>query len=174
MSPIPPSNLQTATDPKRADVLAAELETEGLVVLHGLLSAEQLSAMQRAFAARLGRMRWNNADGYHQTERFRHMVEDVLVLDQAFVDLALHPLVVRILDRYLGPSYHLTEAKGWRSVPTERDFHGWHGDAWYDQAVAPRHSPGNQAGFLSHGRRQRRFQLCNRQPPEAASPRRQQ
>jgi hypothetical protein len=27
----------------------------------------------------------------------------------------------------------LTEARGWKSLPTNRDFHGWHGDAWYDQ-----------------------------------------
>jgi hypothetical protein len=27
----------------------------------------------------------------------------------------------------------LCEAKGWRSLPTRRDFHGWHGDMWYDQ-----------------------------------------
>jgi hypothetical protein len=34
---------------------------------------------------------------------------------------------------YVGPSFQLTEAKGWLSLPTESDFHGWHGDAWYDQ-----------------------------------------
>jgi hypothetical protein len=30
----------------------------------------------------------------------------------------------------------LNEAKGWKSLPTSRDFHGWHGDAWYDQTNA--------------------------------------
>jgi hypothetical protein len=63
------------------------------------------------------------------------MVEDVLLLDQGFVDLALHPLVKEILTRYLGTEYELTEAKGWRSLPTKYDFHGWHGDTWYDQAT---------------------------------------
>ena len=35
-----------------------------------------------------------------------------------------------------GDEYELTEAKGWKSLPTKRDFHGWHGDAWYDQNAA--------------------------------------
>src|SRR5947208_16206621 len=73
------------------DALFAELETNGIVVLPSLLSAEQLRGMQSAFAPRLRRMRWNNFDGYQQTELYRHMVEDVLLLDQGFVDLAVHP-----------------------------------------------------------------------------------
>jgi Phytanoyl-CoA dioxygenase (PhyH) len=118
------------------DALSAELEANGIVVLPNLPSSEQLLGMQQAFEARLRRVRWNNFDGYHKTERFRHMIEDVLVLDQGFLDLALHPLVKQILNRYLGHDYELTEAKGWKSLPTKRDFHGWHGDAWYDQNAA--------------------------------------
>ncbi|HYJ86891.1 MAG TPA: phytanoyl-CoA dioxygenase family protein [Pyrinomonadaceae bacterium] len=120
----------------QAAQLTAELETNGIVVLPTLLSAEQLQDLQKAFAVKLRRMRWNNIDGYQKTERFRHMVEDVLLLDQGFVDLALHPLVTDILNSYLGSHYELTEAKGWKSLPTKRDFHGWHGDAWYDQSSA--------------------------------------
>jgi len=115
------------------DALASELETNGLVVMPPLLSADQLREMQEAFAARLRRLRWNNFDGYQRTEIYRHMVEDVLLLAQSFVDLAVHPLVKQTLSRYLGPSYQLTEAKGWKSLPTKRDFHGWHGDMWYEQ-----------------------------------------
>ncbi len=122
--------------PSEVEALAADLETNGIVVLPDLLSSEQLRGMQQAFEARLRRMRWNNFDGYHKTERFRHMIEDVLLLDQGFLDLALHPLVKQILNRYLGADYELTEAKGWKSLPTKRDFHGWHGDAWYDQNAA--------------------------------------
>ena len=116
--------------------LFTELDTNGIVVLPGLLAAEQLRGMQRAFETRLRRMRWNNFDGYQKTETYRHMVEDVLLLDQGFVDLALHPLVKQILNRYLGDQYELNGAKGWKSLPTRRDFHGWHGDAWYDQSTA--------------------------------------
>ena len=120
----------------QAEALASELEASGIVVLPNLLSPEQLRGMQHAFESRLRMVRWNNFDGYLKTERFRHMIEDVLLLDQGFLDLALHPLVKQILNRYLGRDYELTEAKGWKSLPTRRDFHGWHGDTWYDQSVA--------------------------------------
>jgi len=114
--------------------LSAELKERGIVLLPDLLSKEQLSGMQLAFESRLRRMRWNDVDGYEKTEPFRHMVQDVLTLDQGFVDLALHPRVKEILCEYLGTRYELVEAKGWKSLPTKQDFHGWHGDAWYDQA----------------------------------------
>ena len=118
------------------DRLVTDLRRDGIVVLPDILSAEQLRGMQQAFATRLQQMRWNNFEGYSKTEPYRHMIEDVLMLDQGFVDLALHPLVKQILNSYMGTNYALTEAKGWKSLPTKRDFHGWHGDSWYDQAVA--------------------------------------
>ena len=80
-------------------------------------------------------MRWNDFDGYERTEIFRHMVQDVLTLDQGFVDLALHPLLLAVVRGYLGEGFRLAEAKGWKSLATRRSFHGWHGDAWYDQTV---------------------------------------
>lgn len=110
-----------------------QLETDGVAVLPGFIAGEQLAAMQRAFESRLRRLRWNDFDGFEKTERFRDMVQDVLMLDQGFVDIALHPLVKETLSAYIGPRYCLVEAKGWRSRPTMRKFHGWHGDAWYDQ-----------------------------------------
>jgi len=113
--------------------LAKELETNGIVILPNLLTGAQLQEMQVSFNARLKRMRWNNFDGYEKTEKFRHMVHDVLLLDQGFVDAALHRDVIAILRDYLGDQFELVEAKGWKSLPTKRDFHGWHGDAWYDQ-----------------------------------------
>lgn len=114
--------------------LTSELEKNGVVVLSDLVNQTTLRAMQDAFAARLTRLRWNNFDGYQKTEPYRHMVEDVLLLEQGFVDIALHPIIKGVLNRYLGNDYELTEAKGWKSLPTKRDFHGWHGDAWYDQS----------------------------------------
>lgn len=115
--------------------LTDELEQNGIVLLPSLITSEQLKAMQRTFEARLGRMRWNDSDGYEKTELYRHMVQDVLTLDQGFVNIALHPIVKQVLHEYLGSGFQLVEAKGWRSLPTKRDFHGWHGDAWYDQRV---------------------------------------
>ena len=110
------------------------LEQDGVVRLPNLFTPDQLSAMQRAFNARLTRLRWSNLDGYEKTELYRHMVEDVLTLEQGFVDVALHPIIKDVLKRYLG-RFALVEARGWRSLPTARDFHGWHGDEWYDQTM---------------------------------------
>lgn len=115
------------------EALYSELDQNGVVVLPSIISDEQLREMQHAFNAKLQHLRWNNVDGYYRAEVYRHMIEDVLLLAQGFVDLALHPLVKAILSRYLGPTYQLTEAKGWKSLPTNYDFHGWHGDMWYEQ-----------------------------------------
>src|SRR5262249_26907391 len=118
----------------QADAILRELESAGAVALPRLVSDEALSDMQRAFASRLNGLRWNDCDGYERTEVSRFMVPDVLTLAQGFVDLGLHPLVKAVLDRYLGEGrYELCEAKGWKSLPTKKDLHGWHGDAWYDQ-----------------------------------------
>jgi len=135
--PEAPGFLHSASVDPRVNDVFSQLDRDGLVVLPELVSPATLRAMQQAFSARLQRVRWNNFEGYQKTEPYRHMVEDVLILDQGFVDLVLHPLVKGILNRYLGSEYELTEAKGWKSLPTKRDFHGWHGDAWYDQANAP-------------------------------------
>jgi hypothetical protein len=113
--------------------LATDLERDGIVILPEFLAGAQLAAMQQAFAERLCHLRWNDVEGYDTNERYRHLVSDVLTLEQGFVDAALHPLVTETLRDYIGPTFELTEAKGWKSLPTKRDFHGWHGDAWYDQ-----------------------------------------
>ena len=109
------------------------LERDGIVLLPELVNTNQLEAMRNCFESRLRHLRWNDVDGYEMTERYRRMVQDVLMLDQAFVDIALHPTVKECLREYIGPRFELVEAKGWKSLPTNRDFHGWHGDAWYDQ-----------------------------------------
>jgi hypothetical protein len=118
-----------------SDELVKTLDRDGIVRLPELLSPQQLASMQQVFASRLRRVRWNHFDGYERTELHRHMLQDVLTLDQGFVDLALHPRVIGTLRGYLGDRFRLTEAKGWRSLATSSDFHGWHGDAWYDQEV---------------------------------------
>jgi hypothetical protein len=117
----------------QVEKLCEELDNNGIVSLPRLISDEQLQSMQLAFEARLKRLRWNNFDGYEKSEPYRHMIEDVLILDQGFLDVAIHPIVKGIVKNYLGDDAELTEARGWRSLPTKRDFHGWHGDAWYDQ-----------------------------------------
>ena len=116
-----------------ASPFTKQLEESGIVIFPDPLTAGQLRDMQASFDARLRRMRWNNIDGYEKTERYRHMVQDVLTLNQGFMDVALHPVVISALREYLGDPFELVEAKGWKSLPTKRDFHGWHVDAWYDQ-----------------------------------------
>src|SRR5262245_8060680 len=113
--------------------LTKELEHNGVVVIRDLFTPEHLRGMQEAFSLRLRRQRWNDLDGYEKTEPYRHMVQDVLTLHQGFVDAALHPRIAEAVHEYVGPAFQLTEAKGWLSLPTKSDFHGWHGDAWYDQ-----------------------------------------
>jgi len=120
--------------------LLADLEQDGIALIPEFLSNEQFADMRSAFESRLHCMRWNNLDGFEKTERYRHMVQDVLTLDQGFVDAALHPTLKDVLRAYLGDGYELVEAKGWKSLPTRREFHGWHGDAWYDQGTV-RHIP---------------------------------
>jgi Phytanoyl-CoA dioxygenase (PhyH) len=131
-----PQISRLAYDHAEVDRVVDELKVDGISVLPALLNEDQLNGMKRAFATQLGRLRWNNFDGYQKTEPYRHMVEDVLLLDQGFVDVAIHPFVKQVLNRYLGQRYELTEAKGWKSLATKRDFHGWHGDAWYDQTAS--------------------------------------
>jgi hypothetical protein len=116
-----------------ATPLLTELEENGVIVLPGLVAHDQLSRMQKAFGIRLKRMRWNDVDGYVKSDPSRHFVNDLLTVDQAFLDVALHPLLKEVLCGYMGTTFEIVEAKGWLSIPTRLDFHGWHGDAWYDQ-----------------------------------------
>lgn len=118
-----------------------QLEDDGIVLLPRLISAEQLGSMQTAFETRLRRVRWNDFEGYTKSDPYRHFVNDVLTLDQGFVSLALHPTVKELVNAYVGDSFALAEAKGWRSLPVTKDFHGWHGDAWYDQEQVQDHIP---------------------------------
>ena len=115
------------------DILEA-LERDGIALIPSFVDGDQLPAMQRAFESRLTHLRANNIDGYDKTERARDMIEDVLLLEQGFVDLGLHDLFLQVAREYVGPAFQLVEAKGWRSRPT-KEFHGWHGDAWYDQSA---------------------------------------
>src|SRR5436305_91766 len=92
--------------------LVQQLEKDGIVLIPDLLTVEQLRGMQQAFTGRLARMRWNDVDGFEMTERYRHMVQDVLTLDQGFVDAALDPRVAETVREYVGANVELCEAKG--------------------------------------------------------------
>lgn len=126
--------------PQTASV-ADRLTRDGIVVLPRFLEGARLEGMQRAFSHALGRLRVNLCSGYEKSETLRDMVEDVLMLDQGFVDAAVDPIVTNTLKEYIGPGYQLVEAKGWLSYPSRRDFHGWHGDEWYDKTKVTDHIP---------------------------------
>jgi Phytanoyl-CoA dioxygenase (PhyH) len=117
------------------DAAVAALERDGVVLLPGVLSGEQLDGMRHAFERTISRVRINDIGGYHKMERARDMVDDVLLLDQAFVSLGVSPYVTEIVRRYVGAEFQLAECKGWRSRKTLREFQPWHGDGWYDDAA---------------------------------------
>jgi hypothetical protein len=119
----------TPRDPERA---IEELRRDGVVVLGQLLDAQTLEAAQARFAQAASSMTFNERAGYFAADPYRRMVPDVLRLARGFVELATHPLVLEVCRAYLGAEFIVTEAKGWRSNPTQHDFHGWHNDAWYD------------------------------------------
>jgi hypothetical protein len=133
--PMPAASKEQVGTQTKVDELVLALERDGVVRLPTLVSSEQLTRMQAAFTSRLDGLAFNNADGHHRTELKRMMVEDVLTLEQGFVDIGLHSLVIDTIRRYVGEPFELCEAKGWRSLEARQDFHGWHGDAWYDQSV---------------------------------------
>ena len=116
-----------------ADVLYHALQEDGVVILPEFVSGAQLKGMQHAFAQALARLCANSHDGYEKSERLRDMIEYPLLLDQGFLDLAVDPTITSLARRYVGPQFQLTECRGWRSRVTRKDWHGWHGDAWYDQ-----------------------------------------
>ncbi len=118
----------------QVETAVAALERDGAVALPALVSAEMLAEMQQAFESRLGYFLWNDVTGYYRTELKRLTVPDVLTLSQGFLDIGVHPLVTGIMERYVGKSYALAEAKGWQTERSLKDFHGWHGDSWYDQS----------------------------------------
>jgi len=124
--------IAVATDPA---AIVAALETDGLVLVENLVPPAALAAMQDAFARVLGQMNWNTSPGYQRTDRHRLMVEDILTLDPAFQALGLHLHVKDVMRRYIGEHFVLSEVRGWETVATRDNFHGWHNDAWYDHSL---------------------------------------
>ena len=123
-----------------ARTIADALDRDGIAPLPALIAPEALAGLQAAFEGALAKPSFNTWVGYEQNEKWRLLVENVLMLHPAAVDLALHPLVTEALRLYVGPDVGLTEARGWKTIRTMRNFHGWHADAWHDPSIttAPR------------------------------------
>jgi hypothetical protein len=126
MSLQPVSQIETIVD---------TLERDGIAEVPGLVDDDSLAAMQRAFDDAVRHPSWNTWRGYEQTDRHRRMVEDVLLLDPAFQELALHSLVREVMAAYISRGYVLSEVRSWETIATRANFHGWHNDAWYDHSL---------------------------------------
>lgn len=120
--------------------ITAALERDGIAPLPRLIAPEALAGLQAAFSGALRRPSFNTWIGFEQNEKWRLLVENLLALHPACLELALHPLVAGVVREYVGPEVALTEARGWRTIRTTRNFHGWHADAWHAPEVttAPR------------------------------------
>ena len=92
VSSVTQATSDSAVPTAETERVLAELQQNGVIVLPNLILPQQLSAMQDAFNSRLQRIRWNDFEGYEK-ERYRHVVPDLLTIEQAFVEIALHPLI---------------------------------------------------------------------------------
>jgi hypothetical protein len=126
-------NEQEFDSNRRSDLVDA-LERDGVVVLPDMFDAATLSRLQASFERVLERPAFNTWVGYEQNEKWRLLVENALTVDPAVVRLALDPLLKSVLRRYIGDRFALTEARGWKTIRTKAEFHGWHNDAWCDEA----------------------------------------
>lgn len=130
--------MTAAVLPAAADVVEA-LERDGIAVLPDFLTGDALASIQDSFNRALARPNFNTWVGYEQNEKWRVLVENLLMLDpHCMTDCAVHPLVGEVLRRYVGPDVALVEARGWKTIRTTRTFHGWHEDAWYHPSVQQR------------------------------------
>ncbi len=114
------------------DSLLHALNTDGVVMLGRLFDDTTLRRMQAVYSRALEFPSWNTWIGYEQDEKWRKTIENLLIYDRSFVDFALDPVVCEVLSTCIGPNVELVEARGWETIQTKADFHGWHADAWYN------------------------------------------
>lgn len=107
------------------------LNRDGVYVLPHRIDEAQLASMQRQFDRRVSQMTLQRGAGYYMDDPYRKLVDDVLLLDEGFVHVALQRELLQVMTAFVGQGVCLTEAKGWRSMETTRNIHGWHSDAWY-------------------------------------------
>jgi hypothetical protein len=112
--------------------ITQQLQQTGIVVLENLLPEHELSRMQQCFEQQLAHPRFNTSNGYQQNEKWRLLIEDLLTLSPAFLFPLFNQQLMDVCCQYIGSGFQLTEARGWQTIQTNRNFHGWHNDAWYD------------------------------------------
>ena len=68
------------------------------------------------------------------------------MLDQGFLDVALHPLVKNVSGVSVLSVFSLSKQR--RGVRFLQRDSGWHGDAWYDQTRTTECSAGNKLASI--------------------------
>jgi len=106
-----------AVDQALLDRVLADLDRDGYSVVESLLSADEAAAVRNGLREVLDRtpLGRNDFEGY-QTRR----IYALFAKTRAFDALALHPLLLGVLDAVLGPSYQLSAPTGIEIGPGER------------------------------------------------------
>ena len=102
-------------DPAVADADLEQVQRDGYVILHDLLSADELAEIRESVAPLLDRHGRNPFEG-HKTQR----VYSVLNKTRACDRIADHPRVLALLDRLLMPNYLLSMLQVINILPGEQ------------------------------------------------------
>jgi hypothetical protein len=98
-----------ATDPALLERVVADLERDGYAVVERLLDPAQAAAVRDGLKEVLDRTPTGRTDFEGFTTR---RIYALFAKTRAFDDLAIHPLLLGVLDRVLGPSYQLSAPTG--------------------------------------------------------------
>jgi ectoine hydroxylase-related dioxygenase (phytanoyl-CoA dioxygenase family) len=109
--------MSTMLDQSVLDRVLADLDRDGYSVVESLLSADEAAAVRTGLREVLDRtpLGRNDFEGY-QTRR----IYALFAKTRAFDALALHPLLLGVLDAVLGPSYQLSAPTGIEIGPGEK------------------------------------------------------
>jgi ectoine hydroxylase-related dioxygenase (phytanoyl-CoA dioxygenase family) len=122
------SGVTAVLDESLATRIVADLGRDGYSVVESLLTGEQAAAIKaelRQITASTPTGR-NDFEGY-QTRRIYALFAKTRVFDA----LAVHPLLLSVLDSVLGPSYHLSAPVGIDIAPGEKAQFLHHDDGIY-------------------------------------------
>ena len=118
----------------------ATLETQGYVIVEGLLPPQQLEDIERQVTPLLSKSGRNNFEGL-KTQR----VYNVLAQTRAIDPLATHPRITGLLDRLFQPNYLLSQAQVINILPGEEAQPLHYDDGFYR---LPRPRPALGAGAV--------------------------
>ncbi|MDQ1698208.1 MAG: hypothetical protein QOG34_71 [Frankiaceae bacterium] len=109
--------MSIVTDQALLERVLADLDRDGYSVVESLLSSDEAAAVRNGLREILDRtpMGRNDFEGY-QTRR----IYALFAKTRAFDPLALHPLLLGVLDAVLGPSYQLSAPTGIEIGPGEK------------------------------------------------------